>query len=306
MLGRLAQASLPQGGSSSLHKDIGHGLLRWVTQLPVELRLSTAQDYNFEVRQLHLPYFSAVSILYGTGPSPRVCSAAAALASSCVARIFEDFLPRGDLRYLSPITSLYLLIAAIPQLSCYKFPALLELSKSEINIVHLSLVEMGKRWHGARRLERFVGRIRSEVEHGAVDQTGKLDIRPEHFAYFETLEEELCPKGRLIVSGDYAKIPHSLSADSLGMVTPSSRSLTSYPTASTAALRQETGICTPPHTVTVGPMEGVDSQRGQPANGFIFETNLMLSSTEPGYEDENGWFESDSGPMWHLRESDFV
>jgi hypothetical protein len=169
---------------------------------------------------LYLLYFTSISILYGPGPSADGCSAAAILASSCVARTLEDFLARDKLRYLIPTVPYYLLVAGLSQLACYRFPALLELTKSELNIIRSSLLELGKIWHSAREklhiLDRFLAIANSGSGSGAhADPVKHLDISREQLSYFEMFPPELCPKWEIIVSGNYAEQPQSFSQDTL-------------------------------------------------------------------------------------------
>jgi hypothetical protein len=101
---------------------------QWIEGLPIELRIrddtGDYRPYDPDVRQLYLPYFTAISILYRPKLSSRStgCSQAtigSTIAASCVARIFEDALARNEVRNGVAMTAIYLLIAGIGELSNY-------------------------------------------------------------------------------------------------------------------------------------------------------------------------------------------
>ncbi|OAL38110.1 hypothetical protein AYO20_02562 [Fonsecaea nubica] len=199
ILGQCGKA-LSGGYSHWAPVEVGRSLQRWIYQLPDCLKLNNALDYDFEARQLYLIYFTAVSILYGPGRSGNCTSVAPILASSCVARIFEDFLARDQLRCLAPMTIFYLRVAALPQLCCFNFSPLWNVSKVELSVIQKSLQEMAKTWHSARRALRILTRLVNTVKRGP--ETDRpltdLDLSPEQLSFFEMIPEELCPKRHII------------------------------------------------------------------------------------------------------------
>ncbi|KAH0843698.1 hypothetical protein FOPE_08451 [Fonsecaea pedrosoi] len=212
ILGRLGQAALPGGHIGSLCVGVGRDLYRWRTQLPLDLQLDGASDFDFETRQLHIPYFTAISILYGPGPAVQNCSVAAILASSCVSRIFEDFLARDLLRYLSPIHIFYLFTAGLPQISGHKIPVLREASKREFKMIRYSLLEMSKTWHSAHRhlgsLNKLLsamnrssatGSFASKRNMALLGQNHRDSSLTDQLSLFERLGVDLCPKCDLVV-----------------------------------------------------------------------------------------------------------
>jgi hypothetical protein len=165
------------------------------------LKLDNAVDYDFEVRQLYLIYFTTVTVLYGAVRCGKRASVAPILASSCVARIFEDFLFRDQLRYMGAIGIFYLRVAALPQLWCYNYAPLRELSKEELSVIRSSLQELGKTWHSAKRALRILTSFVSTVMRGLqMDQPLEdLDTTAEQLSFFEMIPPDLCPKWGLIV-----------------------------------------------------------------------------------------------------------
>ncbi|OAP61663.1 hypothetical protein AYL99_03866 [Fonsecaea erecta] len=199
ILGQCGKA-LSGGYSHWAPVEVGRSLQRWISQLPECLKLNNALDYDFEVRQLYLIYFSAVSILYGPGRSGNCTSVAPILASSCVARIFEDFLARDQLRCLAPMTIFYLRVAALPQLCCFNFSSLWNISKLELSVIQKSLHEMAKTWHSARRALRILTSLVNTVKRGQEIHRPltDLDLSPEQLSFFEMVPSELCPKKHII------------------------------------------------------------------------------------------------------------
>lgn len=165
------------------------------------LKLDNAVDYDFEVRQLYLIYFTTVSILYGPIRCGKRASVAPILASSCVARIFEDFLVRNQLSYMSAIAVFHLRVAALPQLWCYNSDPLRELSKAELSVIRSSLQELGKTWHSATRPLRILTSVLNSVMRGQQmnQPLEDLDTTAEQLSFFETIPRELCPKWDLVV-----------------------------------------------------------------------------------------------------------
>lgn len=218
ILGRLGRASLPDGHLRSHRADISGSLYRWISQLPPELQLTAGADFDLEVRQLHLLYFTSISILYGLGSSTDTCSAASILASSCVARTFEDFLARDMLRFLIPTVPYILLVAGLSQIACYKIPALSDLAKSEFSTIRSALMELGKIWHSARQklyiLDRLLAASHNNSRANRVS-IKQLEVLPEHLSFFEMLPRELCPKLDIMMSNNFEEHPGTSSGRAL-------------------------------------------------------------------------------------------
>lgn len=84
-----------------------HQLAAWVRSLPESLSLPihTRRTVSFDrdVHRLYITYLANVTLVHLTKSSqlfPRA-STAAIVAASCLARIFEDLLTRGSIRFLS-------------------------------------------------------------------------------------------------------------------------------------------------------------------------------------------------------------
>lgn len=112
ILGRVAKyrSRVTDVASLAFPTHLGTELIDWVESLPQHLRLpieaSSTTNFNRDVHQLHLPYLAVVIILH-LSPSPEPLPrayAAAVMAASCVARIFKDYLARGGIRFLMPVS----------------------------------------------------------------------------------------------------------------------------------------------------------------------------------------------------------
>ncbi|KAL2013170.1 hypothetical protein VTN00DRAFT_695 [Thermoascus crustaceus] len=133
-------------------------LKEWARSLPAHLQLPFSAGhtavFNREIHQLHLPYLTSITLLHlskSTQPLPKACTAGI-LAASCVARIFEDFLTRGSLRFLQGMAVEYLSAAADQQ----------------IGILRLALKEMAKTWHSSKMFDAGFERLLSSAQpaHG--------------------------------------------------------------------------------------------------------------------------------------------
>lgn len=163
LLGDVTQACCRRTLTRPKRTNIENAIYRWSRELPDQLRLfqrvlppegSTASKlvlmpYHFEARQLHVTYFVVLAILYRASSPGTIPSAAAILASSFVAGIFEDFLARDEIRFLGPIFTFYLLASGVGLASCYSYPHLWERAQQDLRIICSSLRELSKRWPSA-------------------------------------------------------------------------------------------------------------------------------------------------------------
>lgn len=200
ILSDIAQAAVRGSLGRPLRLLLESRLLSWIRMLPTSLHLhdrntGSLTPYNFKIRQLHIPYFTAITILYRPtipGSNPSV---GALLSSSYVANIYEDFLARGEIPMLAPVFIFHLLASAIAQLPCHRFPTLWAKAQDELQVISQSLVEMGKRFPTALGAQRVIKHVKQAVKNekqrseppqlsGAVDQLN----------YFEPFGQELCGK----------------------------------------------------------------------------------------------------------------
>ena len=206
ILGHLTQHCRHKTLTRQARQDIENRLYRWTRDLPAELQLfkthldpsacgklpqMNLSQYCFEARQLHIPYFVSLAILFrpsqGNSPSPAVV-----LASAFVAGIFEDFLARDEVQFLGPIFTFHLLVAGIGIISSDTAPSLREKATASMETIYLSLEVLAKRWSSAKGSLRALKNI-AEKQQGTRCQSQEGGTLPrEHKPFFEGLGSDLC------------------------------------------------------------------------------------------------------------------
>lgn len=152
-------------------QQIGFRLLTYARQLPENLRLlnpdGSARAYDFELAQLHFPFLTAVTILY----RPRsmfnmsASNAAAITAANLNFRIAEAIDLRDDSCFLSSAFAWYLLVAAIPHLSCCRIPQLRTESQAALDTLEGVLGTMGSVRPAALNNLQNIRTIRKAVDN---------------------------------------------------------------------------------------------------------------------------------------------
>ncbi|KAL1952833.1 hypothetical protein VTO42DRAFT_4122 [Malbranchea cinnamomea] len=217
ILGELTQCCLRKNLTRQKRTALENALYRWSRELPEQLRLfrkiMTSDNpsksklvlapYNFEARQLHVPYFVIIAILYRSSGPNNGPSSAALLASSFVAGIFEDFLARDQIRCLGAIFTFYLLAAGVGLTHCYTQPHLWDRAEQDLRIVYNSLRELSKRWpSGTGSLKALQGMMEE------ISKLPRQTERPqqpnlltlEEQTYFSGFGMDLCRLGDVILS----------------------------------------------------------------------------------------------------------
>ena len=202
--GRFTTNVLRKVPTKAHDSDIENALHRWIQTLPEPVRLvprkvrgsldSFLNSYNFDCRQVHVLYLVNLILLYRSptvdGPFP----AAAVIASSTVAGIFEEFLARDEVRLLGPMFTFHLLAAAIALLSCHKYTELREIAEKDLKVIRQAQEEMKKKWPSA------IGSIRSfERMHKLAVMKGTngkhlsaMRLTPSQTLLFQDIDIDLC------------------------------------------------------------------------------------------------------------------
>jgi hypothetical protein len=141
--------------------EIETHLIRWLQEVPESLRLfdpgtGRARPYDFKSRQLHIPYFVALMMLFRQDTPSQPPSPVSSLAASFVSGIYEEYLAWEDMCHLPPTSTFYLLVAALVQLSYHRFTSMAGARSQEIEIVTMSLNELKKRFPTALGTERVI------------------------------------------------------------------------------------------------------------------------------------------------------
>ncbi|KIW25943.1 uncharacterized protein PV07_09077 [Cladophialophora immunda] len=180
-------------------------LKRWVKELPPCLQmyrqhpLRCPAPYDLEVRQLHIPYLTILTILNRPTTPASVPLQVALLSSSLVAGIFEDFLARDDIRYLGPTFTFHIFVASFPQLLCHKYPVLWQSAEQELKIMQLALHELRKTWPSAigpqKIIQSFIDAVVHEPSSAAYPHP---PMTADQTAFFEAFGPEFCRKWDLV------------------------------------------------------------------------------------------------------------
>ncbi|KAL4862471.1 fungal-specific transcription factor domain-containing protein [Aspergillus spectabilis] len=159
VLGHLTQFCRRDSLTRRTRQSFTRSLQGWVHGLPESLRLFQTGEgkastralsrYDFEARQLHVPYFISLIILCRTPSANQPPSATTIMASAHVIAIFEDFLARDEIQYLGSIFTFYLLAAGIGLLSSMRTPNLWSKAEPTMHTIYTSLEELAKRWPSA-------------------------------------------------------------------------------------------------------------------------------------------------------------
>ncbi|KAK3669251.1 hypothetical protein LTR78_010858 [Recurvomyces mirabilis] len=172
LLGDLAQWFL-RGSADAEQQRLAFfdRLCAWAGGLPEELHIvNTAGEYSRydgTVRSLYLPYLMAVMMLYRPKQILHSFSEAtmtSTIAASCVARIFEDALARGEVRDGVAMSAIYLLIAGIFKVGSLSHPLLRLSTLEELRIIAMSLTELAKTWQTATGSLEILQRLRAKFE----------------------------------------------------------------------------------------------------------------------------------------------
>lgn len=206
ILGHLTQHCCRKSLTRQTRQDIENRLYRWTRDLPPSLRLfehltTPAENivpkrlklarYDFEARQLHIPYFICLAIMCRPDPdnSP---SPAFILASSFVSGIFEDFLARDEIQFLGPIFTFHLLAAGIGLLSCHNIPPLWEKATDSLQTIYLSLEVLSTKWSSAKGSLRALRSIAEKQQNmGEKTWTGSPPIAREYLSFFDCFGPEI-------------------------------------------------------------------------------------------------------------------
>lgn len=220
LLGELTQCLGRRTLTRQKRVNIENALYKWSREVPEQLRLfrrlpssegSTAAKlvlvpYNFEARQLHVPYFIILAILYRSSTPGSAPTSAAILASSFVAGIFEDFLARDEIRFLGPIFTFYLLAAGVGLLSCFPHPHLREKAEQDLRTIYNSQKELAKRWPSAIGSSKALQSMVEEASKSSrnPDAPQPTPLTPDQQACFNGFGIDLCRLGEVIL-GSYPR-----------------------------------------------------------------------------------------------------
>lgn len=153
ILGDTTQSYLRHQISLRKRTEIRNALYCWVSELPDIWRLfghersRQLNPYNMRARCLHVPYFVTLTILYRSQSLPEISITIAAVASSFVAGIFEEFLTRDEFHFQPPIFKFYAFAAGMGHIHARAYlSSPLEPIEQEIDIINSSMAALATRW----------------------------------------------------------------------------------------------------------------------------------------------------------------
>lgn len=202
LLGDLVECCSRRRMCSSQRLHVEAVLYRWTRTLPSNLSLSPKEPHtqtydllahNFNARQLHVPYFICLIILARPTATSGEISSVPVLAASFVAGIYEYFLARDQVKFLSPVFTNFCLVASIVLLSVRPFPDLWEAIQPDLEIMQKCLNELSKRWRSAigasKALQKAIDKRKAHLPG-----EGSLLIRPTsaQLTLFEGISVDLC------------------------------------------------------------------------------------------------------------------
>ncbi|KAI8934096.1 hypothetical protein NX059_008858 [Plenodomus lindquistii] len=199
ILGDLTQSYLRKHGLQEQKGSLEDRLYRWLKTLPGSLQLCKFSEgrplapYNFESRQIHVQYFTVLTILNRPTESTNTLTTASVLASSYVAGIFEDFLARDEIRYLGPIFTFYCLTAGLALLSAFQYTELQSVVDDNLAILLQALEELSKRWPSAVGSLKHLENVRQKLsQRPRLTQLPGISLSDSTSQFFSDFGPDLC------------------------------------------------------------------------------------------------------------------
>ncbi|EER41499.1 conserved hypothetical protein [Histoplasma capsulatum var. duboisii H88] len=187
VVGKVAKYLLQKKETTQFPGHLARELVDWVQSLPEPLRLPIATNrttpFNRDVHQLHLPYLTTITLLYLTKSSQplRKAYTTAVLSASCVARIFEDFLTRGSIRFLQGMGVWHIAVAILALLHARRIQTFTTTADSHIKILRIALKEMATMWPSASMLDQAFDGLLASNQFAVSEErspTLTMDVRP--------------------------------------------------------------------------------------------------------------------------------
>jgi hypothetical protein len=198
------------GSLSELHRlNIETALLRWIDELPPALCLHdktsrVLNPYEFKSRQLHGPYFVALTIFYRSESPGQHFSLMSLLAASFISGIFEEYIAWGDIMFLAPASIFYLLVASLIQISSHRYINLAQNAETEISTVRVSLKQLRKRFPTAYGAERiFENLLRKSRSREPPSQIFSMTLSPIQKELLAPFGFDLCPSWSLVFNNSF-------------------------------------------------------------------------------------------------------
>ncbi|OQU94373.1 Fungal specific transcription factor domain-containing protein [Cladophialophora immunda] len=204
ILGGMLETQRPEY-VSSMDKDLGilESLRNWVHELPPHIQLYDTRGrkvYRRDVYEIHIIYFVNIIMFHLCVPAVRstATSIAALVASSCLARLYEEIEWRDDINYFLSVHHWYVMVACVPQ--AHYSASLYDpdnLCTEELNIFIKILEQMRTKWPAVETLLKKVERLRQSP-------LGQMDNGSGHMG---TLQDGTASSGSVPMSTIAALFP---------------------------------------------------------------------------------------------------
>lgn len=149
---QLSKRAEDRTGTANFSQD----LISWVQSLPETLLLTIhtvrTTAFDRDVHRLYLTYLTNITLLHMSKSSqllPRA-SNAAIIAASCMARLFEDYLVRGSIRFLSGDAGWEIAVALLALLHARRIEDLRLYAEADIRTLCIALKQMALLWPSSR------------------------------------------------------------------------------------------------------------------------------------------------------------
>lgn len=121
-----------------------------------------------------MPYLSALILLdmKKTSQPELKAHTVAMLAASCIARVFEDFLVRGSLRFLQGMSGWYATVALLALIRANHIRTLQTATEGSIQILRVALKDMAQRWPSSKMFDSGIEHLLSSVDTGSNHRRG--------------------------------------------------------------------------------------------------------------------------------------
>ncbi|OBT85791.1 hypothetical protein VE02_05824 [Pseudogymnoascus sp. 03VT05] len=202
LLGDVAECYRRKRLTPSRRQDLENALYRWVKELPLEFHVlhkgrKDPSSYNFEARQILVPYF-VILVILNRGPiAGSVPSTVSLVASSFVASIYEEFIARDEIRHLGPVFAFYALAAGLSQLSGYRYRSLGNAAEENFKTIRMSLELLSKRWGSANGALRALPEARKAVLKLSLYSEPPACIPASSLLLFSDFDASRCNMGHL-------------------------------------------------------------------------------------------------------------
>lgn len=195
ILGDITQSCLRGDLTQNQRLEFESSLSSWVGSLPEVFHLhdrstKLLNPYSFRSRQLHVPYFVALIILFRQEAPDKCPSGVSVLAASFISGVFEEYLDWADISSVSPASIFYLLVASLLQISSHRFQTLASNADKETRVTDQSIQELKKRFPTAFGAERVIQSIRNASTISS--HRAQIGLSPHQQDFFAPFGPALC------------------------------------------------------------------------------------------------------------------